>query len=87
MGHVHGGYGAMGDFDRLKPSDCCLYRQFAVCTASFKIPKFDILPTVYLYACTYLRTNSEFSLTHHLMIGFRNCRGKCLLCGANWVFE
>jgi hypothetical protein len=36
---------------------------------------------------TDLRTNSEYLLTYHLLIGFDNQDGLCLLHGTDWIFN
>jgi len=58
-----------------------------VCTANFKIPKFYFLPTLYLRASLYLRTNCEFCPTQYSLIAFHNRSAKCLLRGTNWVVK
>ena len=35
---------------------------------------------------TDLRTNSDYFTIHHLLVGFYNRGGKCLLRGTDWVF-
>jgi hypothetical protein len=41
---------------------------------------------IYLF-CIYLRTNSDFGLLQHKLIGFYNRDEKCLQRGTKWVFK
>jgi hypothetical protein len=43
------------------------------------------LQCIYVF-CVDLRTNSDYFSLQHYLTGFYN-RGRCLLCGTNWVFK
>ena len=56
-----------------------------VYTAMFNIQQFYVLPTqLYLCVlCVDLRTNSDYFPIQHLLSGFYNRDGKCLLRGTS----
>jgi hypothetical protein len=55
-----------------------------LCTTSFKIHEFYVLPTQCVYVfCMDLRTNSDYFLVQHSLIGFYNRNGQCLLRGTD----
>jgi hypothetical protein len=55
-------------------------------TTRFNIKKFYMELTVRWVFSTNLKTNSNFSFTHHWPIGFYNRGGKCLQRGTDWLF-
>jgi hypothetical protein len=58
-----------------------MYRQF-------NIHKFNVLPTQCIYVfCVHLRTNIDYLLIKHYLIGFYNRGRVCLLRGTDWVFK
>jgi len=64
----------------LKTSGHYVYRQF-------DIQQFYVLPTQCIYVfCVDLRTNSDYFPMHHLLTGFYNRDGECLLRGMDWIF-
>ena len=71
---------AWEDFNLLKPTGHVMHQQF-------NIQHLYALPTLYLFICIYLRTNSDLCHLQHKLIGFYNRDEKCLLRGTNWVFK
>ena len=65
----------------LKPTYCTW------CTNSLTCNNCTLCPHCIYVFCIYLRTNSDLCHLQHKLIGFYNRYGKCLLCGANWVFK
>jgi hypothetical protein len=58
-----------------------------VSSNKFNIHKFHVLPTQCIYVfCVDLRTNSDHFPIQHLLTGFYNQDGVCLLRGTDWVF-
>ena len=64
----------------LKLTGYVMYQQF-------NIQQLYALPTLYLRAFFYLRTNSDLCHLQHKLIGFYNRDEKCLLRGTDWVFK
>ena len=63
-------------------------RAVTICTTRFNVQKSYVLPTQCIYVfCMDLRINSDYFPVQHLLIGFYNRDGVCLLRGANWVFK
>jgi hypothetical protein len=55
-----------------------------ICTTTFNIHRFYVLSTKYIYVfCVYLRINSEYFTVQHLLTGFYNRDGVCLLGGTH----
>jgi hypothetical protein len=47
-----------------------------------------VLPTQIIYVFSVdLRTNTDYVTVQHLLVGFYNWDGKCLLRGTTWVFQ
>jgi hypothetical protein len=65
-------------FHPLKPSGCCVYRQY-------NVHQFYVLPTQCIYVFYVdLRTNSDYFPIHQLT-GFYNRDVVCLLRGTDWM--
>ena len=63
------------------PIGHCMYHRF-------NIQQFYVLSTQCIYVfCVDLRTNSDYFPIHHLLTGFYNRDGVCLLCGTDWTFK
>ena len=54
-------------------NDCLTFwsLRFTLCTASFNIQKFCVLPAIQLLVCVVLRTNSDYFSIQQFLIGFR----------------
>jgi hypothetical protein len=66
--------------NHLKPTGYVMHHQF-------NIQHLYTLPTLYLCAFIYLRTNSDLCRLHHKLTGFYNRDEKCLQRGTDWVFK
>ena len=64
----------------LKPTGHVIHQQF-------NIQQLYVLPTLYLFFCIYMRTNSDLCHLQHTLIGFYNRDEKCLLRGTNLIFN
>jgi len=53
----------------------------------FNIQQLYALPTLYLFVCIYVRTNSDLYNLQNKLMGFYNRDKKCLQPGTDWVFK
>ena len=64
----------------LKPTGYAMLQQF-------NIQQLYALPTLYLFVCIYVRTNSDLYNLQNKLMGFYNRDKKCLQPGTDWVFK